>query len=267
MHINILLKFNRLVFSGSFPEQEDLIQTWNFYSTTVNDENIEELYNNLFSQLSPWSSYMVEKTTEQITVSLISVLIVESLDDKITSKDQEYQNIYINQINQYVQAHKGQLSDYKVDYHMFQKDLTTCTFQMDGGNRSPEIESLLKNLSSQNINYHIEYEYGRVDDHGASGGVYEIIFYIASVALSGATYDLLKKFSSLIITNVKKDKIDMIKDKLSYHLNTQPENLILIQLSKDEKTGIYFATFKFNRDYFEVTFNREKDIIKYKIKD
>src|SRR5699024_5227642 len=250
--------------NGDFQEQEGTVQEWNFSSETVNDKNIAELCNNFHAKHDGWSSHIVERTATTIVISIIPIIMVDSLDDNLSLEDQSSLNTYKEQIEQYIQVHESQLQPFPLETSPDDNELVVYTYSLGGADRNPEIDSFIKELTTQGINYQIEYEYSREDNVGATGGGYELILYIASAVASGMMYDLLKKVTELVFTNVKKDKIDKIKNKMAYYLNTQPENLTIIQLNQEGEKGYVYTTIRFNRDDYEVVFDKKGNISRCK---
>lgn len=260
-NITISLISNKIVFSGDFPQKNEIIQEWNFPSNTIDKNNIENLYNILMYDKVGWSSYDIEKTVKNVMISLIPTFFVDSVHEDLPVEEKSIIEEMIAKIDHYVEEHtlKG---DFQATVEVKQsKDMQVFVLHEPGTSDSIEFHLLINKLKANSIHFHIEYERSRVDDQGASGGFYEVIIFIQNTLASGIVYDLLKKIPSLIPLNVKKDRIDLITEKAAYRLNTQPENLLLSKIEEESNTGNLKIVFNFNRSVNTFKFDNENNII------
>ncbi|OLS35456.1 hypothetical protein [Bacillus sp. MRMR6] len=131
-----------------------------------------------------------------------------------------------------------------------------------GQSSSIKFNEIIQHLRANNIDVHIEYEHTKRNDQGASGGFYEVILFIQNTIVSGFVYDLIKKLPAIKSFNFTKERIDIIKEKASKILNTQPENLDLTDL--EEVDGTVNVVFRFNRVDYNFKFNDKNIMIHFK---
>jgi hypothetical protein len=265
MHnITISIVLNKLVFSGNFPEKEEVVKEWNFQSITVENANIVALYDNVMQNIG-WSSYKIEKTKNNIRISLTPIIMVDALDHELSQINKDNIDTIKEQVDKYVHDHKADsLVSVTNDKTERTEDLYAYVFESHGGSESVEIQALIDHLRENKIEFEIVYEYSRADDVGASSGVYEVIIFIQESVMSGVTYDLLKMIPLFTLINIKKDRVDVLTKKAAHYLHTQTGNIELTNLEECRDTGNVNMSFYFNRNSYDFTFNKKNMIINFK---
>jgi len=258
-NITISLVAHKLVFSGDFPKDNILIKEWNFQSSTVETNNIIDLYCTAIPSEIGWTSYDIEKTQKQIRISLIPTFFMDSIHEDLYIDDKILLDVIIKKVNEYVIIHTLDIPR-PINNVKVPSDFQTLFYEISGQSDSTEFQELISQLKANNIEFYVEYERSNAVDQGASGGFFEALVFIQNTIASGVAYDLLKKIPSLIIMNVKKERIDCIKEKVAHILNTQPENLLLTAL-EEEQNGVVNTVFNFNRFKYNIKLNDKNEIV------
>jgi len=209
-----------------------------------------------------WSSYEVVQTEQNIRLSLAPTFFVDSVNAVLSGENKDILEVMIEQINKYVVENKSELINPVISENKKMKDMQAYILREPGQSDSLEFRVLLDQLQANGIQFHIEYEHLRADDVGASGGLYEVIVFIQNTVASGIAYDILKKLPSLISLNIKKDRIDIITEKVASRLNTQVANIELYELEKQSPDNITIS-FSFNRSIHKFEFDSNNEIVKY----
>lgn len=259
-NVKIYLTVNNLVFSGDFPQKKFVMEEWEFQSDSIGRNDVEKLFTDAITN-ETWVSYDMVNTPNSLEVSFELINFVESLDEKFSEEFEVFLDHAKKKINFFVVEHQNLSTIEKKS--LISLDTLAITHKIEGQNGSAEIETLLETLKEYKIDFQIEYEHSQLVENGASGGTYEIIIFIANTLASGITYDLIKKFPSLNLINIKKDRVDVLKEKSSYYLNTQPENIVLRNLEVDMETNVASLLISFNRSKYLIKFNDRNEMINF----
>jgi hypothetical protein len=260
-NIFISLIANRLVFSGEFPQSDEVIKLWDFQSETIDRASLDELYNKSILKRDGWSDSDIESSPTSLRLTLKPTFFVDTLEQELKNEEQEFLDSVIKQVNQFVSEHQ-----------LFTPGPTNTTVEVDkcsemiiyrepGQSSSREFHRFIEELKSMDIKYHIEYEHSNAAEVGASGGFYEAIIFIQNTVVSGVVYDLIKGVPARYFPQVRKERTDILKGKIAYELSTQPENLEIISYEVgDEYTSIEVY---FNRNKYQYKFNHSNEMIKF----
>lgn len=257
-NIYINLVAHKLVYSGDFPERNEIVKEWYFQSNSVEKSNLEKLFLDA-TKGRDWRSYDIETTPNNIKFSIVLTFFVNSIEDKLSNDDENILNTIIEQVNLFVAINRGKntaLIDNSDDID--EESLVYVCHNSD----SVELKQFLEQLKANNIKFHIEYEHIQVSDQGAMGSAHDIIIFIHGAVVSGLTYDLIKKVPLLIYTGFKKKQIDTIKEIIARCLSTNPKNIEIIQLQKDNKTIKLMVNYNNNKYIFEL--DDENNVIYFK---
>lgn len=260
-NIYIAIVANKLVFDGNFPEVNEIIKEWEFQSNSIEKKGIKELFEEAVKN-EGWGAYDFEISPNSIRITLISTFIIDGILSALSKENGETLRSIIEYVDKYVEDHKL----------IFAKPIDKLTVngeysqvlvvREDGQSHSNEFDSFLKLLENDNIAYSIEYEHCNAIEMGASGGFYEAIVFIKDTLVSGALYDLLKKTAFFSITKYKKERIDILKEKVAHLLYTQPENLEISRLKNDEAN--VFMEIRFNREKYYCEFNSSNEVVDFR---
>lgn len=260
--ITLSLVAHKLVFNEDFPNTNEVIQEWCFWSSTIDKQSIFNLYNAIMYEKVGWSSCEIEQTEKNVRILLIPIFFVNSIIEILSDENKEILEGMREYINKFVEENKTEFIKPVISKNNNMKDMQVYILQEPGRTDSLEFQILLNQLQKNGIQFHIEYEHSRADDTGASGGLYEVIVFIQNTVSSGIAYDLLKKLPSLISLNIKKDRIDSITEKAAHRLNTQVANLELCELEKQDSGNITIS-YNFNRSIHQFEFDSNNMISKY----
>lgn len=252
---------NKINLNQVFEEKNELIQQWYFYSKTVEKINLDQFYQENFGEIG-WSSYEIKRTSNKISISFNPMFFVESICDDIQPNEKIILENIKKKITNYVDYHKVEFVN-QISIVEPLKDMYAFTLQEVGHSSIPEFDIFINDLKEKNIQFFIEYENSQMIDQGASGGFYEVIIFIQNSLLSGALYDLLKNLPSIKFLNLKRERFDILKDKAAEHINTQPENLEILELEQLTNNHIK-VTFYFNRFNYKFQFDDSNLIISFK---
>jgi hypothetical protein len=261
-NIAIELIANKLVFEGDFPQSNEIIKEWDFQSNSIDKDSLEGLYTEAILKRGGWSSCDIESTTTAIRFSLKPTFFVDSLNQELNVEENEFINSIIKQVDQYVQKHRLEPPVSLIKINQIGKESEVVVYREEGQSNSKEFQRFIEQLKNNGISYHIEYEYSNAVDIGASGGVYEVILFIQNTIASGVLYDLIKSVPARYFPNLKKERIDILKEKLAHYLYTQPENIDITWLETND--SYVCIDVSFNRVKYQFEFDNRNEIINIK---
>lgn len=168
----------------------------------------------------------------------------------------------IQKLDEFVKENIVELQVPIIKKNEFSNDSLMFIFKEPGHNSSAIFDRFVKELAANNIDFKIEYEHSQVVDQGASGGLYEVIIFIANTLASGILYDIIKNVPGLECTELKKERFDILKEKAASSLSTQPENIEITHFKLDNQ-DIELEVF-FNRSKYSFIFNKKNKIVAFK---
>ncbi|MGM0840257.1 MAG: hypothetical protein ACQEWE_06005 [Bacillota bacterium] len=260
-NIFISLIANRLVFSGEFPQSDEVIKLWDFQSDTVDKASLDDLCIESILKRGGWSNSDIESSPTSLRLTLKPTFFVDSLEQELKNDEQEFLDSAIKQVDQFVSKHQLVTTGTTNTSVEVDKSSEMIIYREPGQSSSREFERFIEELKSRDIKYHIEYEHSSAAEVGASGGFYEAIIFIQNTLASGVLYDLMKGVPAKYFPQVKKERIDILKGKIAHELSTQPENLEIISYEVEDECAsmeVYF-----NRNKYQYKFSQSNEMIKY----
>ncbi|MCK6207683.1 hypothetical protein KZX50_19765 [Bacillus infantis] len=259
--ITILLVANKLVFSGNFPQKDELIKRWEFYSSKIDKKVLEDLFTKVVVKEFGWSTCDVESTNSEDSLLLKPIFFKESLKDELTKEDQAILDKIIRNVDEFVSDYRVEKPDLRMNENSFYSDADVVVFREPGQSNSREFRSFIQKLEENNIPFYIEYEHSNAVEQGASGGLHEAIVFIGSTLASGIAYDIIKGAAFFNLLNFKKERTDILREKIADHLNTMPQNIDITHIEKKEEE--IFIKVKLNRTRYEFTFSHNNKMMKF----